>query len=354
MSWKKDTVQDLIDLIKSGDTLAVIDIHGVPAGAMLGMRATLRGDMKIQVAKKRLMSIAWERCGLKDENLNELFQGAVQPALVSSSGLNSFKLFDELKKTEAGRAAKEGDVAPHQIVVEKMDTGMPPGPIVGELNSVGIPAKIMGGSVQIQKRTVVLEEGDVFEGDMGMMLSKIGINPIVTVYDCAVLLKTALSSPQALLILTTSNSRLTSLATLLVHSISLATLLGIPTKQCQQFLQRPAERQWPLHWRLQSQLQTPCHISLDEHTTALWPLLDSLTATHSMKNLPTCWAQQHPLPQPLQVLLKALLRHQLKPKKRKKRKKRKASADLEIYSVELNNEVKKYGIRIRCYATARC
>ena len=180
MSWKKDTVQDLTDLIKSGDTLAVIDIHGVPAGAMLGMRATLRGDMKIQVAKKRLMSIAWERCGLKDENLNELFQGAVQPALVSSSSLNSFKMFDELKKTEAGRAAKEGDVAPHQIVVEKMDTGMPPGPIVGELNSVGIPAKIMGGSVQIQKRTVVLEEGDVFEGDMGMMLSKIGINPIVT------------------------------------------------------------------------------------------------------------------------------------------------------------------------------
>ena len=175
VSWKKDTVQDLVDLLKSGDTIAIIDIHGVPAGAMLGMRASLRSDMQIQVAKKRLMSIAWERVGFEDSNLNELFQGAVQPALVSSSTLNSFKLYDELKKTEAGRAAKEGDVAPHQIVVEKMDTGMPPGPIVGELNSVGIPAKIMGGSVQIQKRTVVLEEGDVFDGDMGMMLSKIGI-----------------------------------------------------------------------------------------------------------------------------------------------------------------------------------
>jgi len=127
-----------------------------------------------------LMTIAWERAGFKDSNLDELFQGAIQPALVSSSSLNSFEMFTELKKTEAGRAAKEGDVAPHQIVVEKMDTGMPPGPIVGELNSVGIPAKIMGGSVQIQKRTVVLEEGEVFEGDMGMMLSKIGINPIVT------------------------------------------------------------------------------------------------------------------------------------------------------------------------------
>ena len=180
MSWKKDTVSDLVDLLKSGDTIAVIDIHGVPAGAMIGMRATLRDSMKIQVAKKQLMRLAWQEAGNDSENLETLFEGVVQPALVSSSSMNSFELFSELKKTEAGRAAKPGDIAPHEIVVEKMDTGMPPGPIVGDLNSVGIPAKIMGGSVQIQKRTVVLKEGDVFEGEMGMMLSKIGINPIVT------------------------------------------------------------------------------------------------------------------------------------------------------------------------------
>ena len=180
MSWKKDTVSDLVDLLNSGETLAVIDIHGVPAGAMIGMRATLRDNMKIQVAKKQLMRLAWEQAGNNSEDLDSLFQGVVQPALVSSSTMNSFEMFSELKKTEAGRAAKPGDIAPHEIVVEKMDTGMPPGPIVGDLNSVGIPAKIMGGSVQIQKRTVILKEGDVFEGEMGMMLSKIGINPIVT------------------------------------------------------------------------------------------------------------------------------------------------------------------------------
>ena len=58
MPWKKDTVKDLVDLLTSGDTLAVIDIHGVPAGAMIGMRKDLRGSMKIQVAKKQLMKIA--------------------------------------------------------------------------------------------------------------------------------------------------------------------------------------------------------------------------------------------------------------------------------------------------------
>ena len=177
--WKKDTVSDLTDMLKKGGTIAVIDIHGVPAGAMLGMRAGLRSTMNIQVAKKRLMKLAWEAAGNDFADLEALYSSAVQPALVQTD-MNSFEVFSELKKTEAGRAAKPGDVAPYDIVVEKMDTGMPPGPIVGELNSVGIPAKIMKGSVQIQKKVTILNEGEVFEGDLGLMLSKIGINPIVT------------------------------------------------------------------------------------------------------------------------------------------------------------------------------
>ncbi len=166
-------------MLANGGTIAVIDIHGVPAGAMLGMREGLRNKMNIQVAKKRLMKLAWENAGLDLAELEALYAGAVQLALVQTD-MSSFEVFSELKKTEAGRAAKPGDVAPYDIVVEKMDTGMPPGPIVGELNSVGIPAKIMGGSVQIQKKVTILNEGEVFEGDLGMMLSKIGINPIVT------------------------------------------------------------------------------------------------------------------------------------------------------------------------------
>ena len=74
MPWKKDTVKDLVSLLKSGDTLAVIDIHGVPAGAMIGMRKDLRGSMKIQVAKKQLMRLAWEECGFKADQLVKLFE----------------------------------------------------------------------------------------------------------------------------------------------------------------------------------------------------------------------------------------------------------------------------------------
>ena len=178
-SWKKNTVSGLSEMLAKGGTLAVIDIHGVPADSMIGMRAGLRDKVNIQVAKKRLMKIAWEAAGNDFADLEELYSSAVQPALVQTD-MNSFEVFTELKATEAGRAAKPGDTAPYDIIVDKMDTGMPPGPIVGELNSVGIPAKIVKGSVQIQKKTTVLTEGEAFTGDLGMMLSKIGINPIVT------------------------------------------------------------------------------------------------------------------------------------------------------------------------------
>ena len=179
-NWKRDTVDKLHELLTSGETIAVIDIHGVPADSMINMRANLRDNMEILVAKKRLMKIAWERAGCDEKDLETMYESAVQPALVATSKFNSFKLFTELKKTEAGRAAKPGDIAPFDIIVEKQDTGMKPGPIVGELNSVGIPAKILSGSVHIQKTITVLNAGETFQGDLGMMLSKVGINPIIT------------------------------------------------------------------------------------------------------------------------------------------------------------------------------
>ena len=79
--------------------------------------------MNIQVAKKRLMKLAWEAAGNDFADLEALYSSAVQPALVQTD-MNA-EVFSELKKTEAGRAAA-CDVAPYDIVVEKMDTGMPP------------------------------------------------------------------------------------------------------------------------------------------------------------------------------------------------------------------------------------
>ena len=176
--WKKDRVQELADVLNSDGVVGIVDVGGVPAGNMLDMRSNLRNSMKITMAKKTLIRLAWEKSGRASEELETLMQDAVQPCIVQSDKLNPFELFLELEKTRQGRAAKEGELAPSDIVVEQGPTSFGPGPIVGEFNAVGIPAKIDKGKVAIQKTTTVVEEGQPISGDLGIMLAKLDINPI--------------------------------------------------------------------------------------------------------------------------------------------------------------------------------
>jgi large subunit ribosomal protein L10 len=145
---------------------------------MLSMRKDLRSSMSITMAKKTLMRLAWEQSGRPMGDFDTLLDGAIQPAIVHTDSMNAFQLFSELEKTRQGRAAKAGEISPIDIVVEKGPTQFGPGPIVGEFNAVGIPAKIDKGKVAIQKTTTVVGQGEVISADLGIMLAKLGINPI--------------------------------------------------------------------------------------------------------------------------------------------------------------------------------
>ena len=177
-SWKRDRVGELAAILTSDGVLGVVDIGGVPAKNMLSMRDDLRSSLSITMAKKTLMRLAWEQTGRPMEELESLLEGAVQPAIVHSNSMNAFQLYSELEKTKQGRAAKEGEVSPMDIVVEAGPTEFGPGPIVGEFNAVGIPAKIDKGKVAIQKTTTVVNKGEPISADLGIMLSKLDINPI--------------------------------------------------------------------------------------------------------------------------------------------------------------------------------
>ena len=177
-SWKRGRVDELAAILTSDGVLGVVDIGGVPAKNMLSMRDDLRSSLSITMAKKTLMRLAWEQTGRPMEDLESLLEGAVQPAIVHTNSMNAFQLYSELEKTKQGRAAKEGEVSPMDIVVEAGPTEFGPGPIVGEFNAVGIPAKIDKGKVAIQKTTTVVNKGEPISADLGIMLSKLDINPI--------------------------------------------------------------------------------------------------------------------------------------------------------------------------------
>ena len=176
--WKKDRVSELAEIFGKDGSVAIVDVSGVPASNMIDMRSTLREKMSITMAKKSLMRLAWDESGRSSEDLEFLLGNAEQPCVVHSESMNAFEIFNELEKTRQGRPAKGGDKAPSDIVVNEGPTEFGPGPIVGEFNAVGIPAKIDKGKVAIQKTTTVVDAGQEISADLGIMLSKLGINPI--------------------------------------------------------------------------------------------------------------------------------------------------------------------------------
>ena len=176
--WKRTRVDELVEILGSDGVIGIVDIDGVPGKNMLDMRASLRSKLTITMAKKTLIRRAWESSGKDSETLEQLFESSTQPAIVHTNSMNAFELSAELSKTRQGRAAKEGELAPMDIVVEKGPTPFGPGPIVGEFNAVGIPAKIDKGKVAIQKTVTAVEKGQPISADLGIMLSKLDINPI--------------------------------------------------------------------------------------------------------------------------------------------------------------------------------
>ena len=175
--WKKDRVSELTEIFSSDGVVAVVDVSGVPASNMIDMRNTLRERMSITMTKKSLMKIAWSKAGRPESEITALLEGAHQPCVVYSDSMNAFEIFGEMEKTRQGRAAKAGETFPDDVTIPAGPTEFGPGPIVGEFNAVGIPAKIDKGKVAIQRATT-FSKGDEISADLGIMLAKLGINPI--------------------------------------------------------------------------------------------------------------------------------------------------------------------------------
>lgn len=62
---------------------------------------------------------------------------------VIATEMNPFKLYKILEDSKTSAPAKPGAIATDDIVIPEGDTGFEPGPFLGELQQVGIPAKLI-------------------------------------------------------------------------------------------------------------------------------------------------------------------------------------------------------------------
>jgi len=174
--WKKEEVNDIKELIKTHNVVGMANLADIPAPQLQKMRQNLKDTTVIKMSRKTLMSLALSESEKSNiDALSEHMEG--QPALIFTD-MNPFKLFKILEASKTAAPAKAGSIAPSDIVVPKGDTAFNPGPILGELQKVGIPAKIEKGKIVITKDKVIVAEGEAVPRDVAGILTRLDIQPM--------------------------------------------------------------------------------------------------------------------------------------------------------------------------------
>jgi large subunit ribosomal protein L10 len=172
--WKREEVGEIGAFIDSYDSVGVVDITGIPSQQLQDMRRDLHGTAELRVSRNTLLARALEEAGGGAEQLAGYVSGQV--GLIGTNA-NPFTLYQQLEASKTSAPINAGEVAPNDIVIPEGDTGIDPGPFVGELQSVGANARIDGSSIKVLEDSTVLSAGEEVSADLANVLSELGIEP---------------------------------------------------------------------------------------------------------------------------------------------------------------------------------
>src|SRR3972149_775949 len=173
---KTGAVEAIKDLLKEYKSIGVASLQKVRAAQLQEFKKNLAGKVYMRVLKNTLTKIAIEDMG--DADLKKLEAHLEGSNVYLFSKLNPFKLALLLERGKVRTTAKSGDIAYMDVVVPAGNTGQPPGPVISQLNSVGLPTRIESGSVWVSKDTLVVRKGEAINERLAGVLSKLGIKAV--------------------------------------------------------------------------------------------------------------------------------------------------------------------------------
>lgn len=178
--WKKDEIENIKELIQSHKVFGMVGIEGILAAKIQTIRRDLKDVAVLKVSRNTLTERAFNQLGEKIPEMGKYLDK--QTALVFTNE-SPFKLYKILEQTKTPSPIKGGAIAPVDIIVQKGPTSFPPGPILGEFQSAGIPAAIDAGKVAVKETKVVCKAGDVVPQKLATMLTKLEIYPLIVGLD---------------------------------------------------------------------------------------------------------------------------------------------------------------------------
>lgn len=173
---KTGEVEAIKDLLKEYKSIGIASLQKVRATQLQELKKKLAGKVYMKVLKNTLTKLAIENMERDDlKKLEEYLEGS---NLLLFTNLNPFKLALLLERGKVKTTAKSGDTAAMDVVIPTGNTGQPPGPIISQLNAVGLPTRIESGSVWVSKDTLVVRKGEPISERLASVLSKLGIKAV--------------------------------------------------------------------------------------------------------------------------------------------------------------------------------
>lgn len=173
---KKEKVEQLKGLLEEYPVVGMLDMHGLPAKQLQEIKKELQGIAEIKMTRRTLIQRALEKSD--KQNLSELEKvHSLQPALIFSNE-GAFKLFKKIKAKKTSAPAKAGAIASSDIKIDEGPTGIPPGPMIGKIQTLGAQTKVEDGEIVVQSGSVAVEEGETISEEEADILNNMGMEPL--------------------------------------------------------------------------------------------------------------------------------------------------------------------------------
>ena len=173
---KSTEVEAIKDILKEHKSIGIASLQKVRASQLQELKKSMAGKVYLRVLKNTLMRLAIEEMNQADLKKLEVYLDGSNVYLFTD--LNPFKLALLLERGKVKTTAKSGDKAAMDVVVPSGNTGQAPGPIISQLNGVGLPTRIESGSVWVSKDTLVVRRGEEINEQLAGVLSKLGIKAV--------------------------------------------------------------------------------------------------------------------------------------------------------------------------------
>lgn len=175
---KRRLVEEIKGYIRSHRYLIVADLYKVRTAQLQELRRMLMGQALIKILKNTLVSRAIDDVKEEKRGLEALEAYLCGQSIFIFTNENPFELARLVERFKVKALPAPGDVATSDIVVPAGNTGMPPGPIISTMSSLGIPTRIEAGSIWVARDTVVARKGDIITYELAYVLSKLGIRAL--------------------------------------------------------------------------------------------------------------------------------------------------------------------------------